>query len=267
MTSAARVFLLIFATLLINVVAALWLNTSEFGPAISLLINIAAAPFGQKLISWIDAGTTEVASADIEPKSSTRIIYKTHDTNQSKLVLYIFLINFYSLLISAIANQVLIQDIETLKEANLLEISDLGFSEFQKYSSGLTMMMIWAPAIHMFCFYLGGSKQIFTFLTFFWGWIAAIPTYFIVARSLGLPIGIGDPNAAPQALGSHLPTIGGYDGFIITSFLMQAGALLLLTVALSIYAWLSAWTSRGAVRLASIIWSYFLKLLKFAQIY
>jgi hypothetical protein len=210
--------------------------------ALSFLTNVLAAPFGQKLINWIEG-----QSIHRNDEGDLRIVKEDNVRNQGSnavTALLISVTNIYALLYIALAMAVIITSLDNLEAVQMLKFTDLGYIEVQKYLEGILLLIVWLPVITVVSLWLSGSRRVLSFKIFFIGTGLSIPVYLLSAIALGFGTGFGDPDRPSLALGGVLPSIPGYWGFKITALLIQIAMMVLFCLILSTYAWSVARASR-----------------------
>jgi hypothetical protein len=244
MTSWQRLALFFAVSAAFILVGAVIFGT-QAAVVLSYLTNVIAAPVGAWLLRWIDTGSAAASKTGVQSEPDAVIRSKHQPSSEAATALLVGAACTYALLFTSLAAAVQLNSLDTLEHARLLKFTDLGYEEAQKYIAGLLFAVIGLPAITALCVYLGSTQRLLRYRSFAAGVALSLPIYFLSAINAGLldaAATIGQPSAA---LGDTLRPIPGYHGLEDTSRLIQIAALVLLWLAVSLYAWAAAWVGRG----------------------
>jgi hypothetical protein len=231
----------------------IYLGAEATNPRVMLLVafcsNVFAAPFGQILITWIETGffrhpPTESLSATVDAA-----VLPGPAQSDAATALVVAGISVYALLFTSLALATQLASLDRLESAKMLVFTDTGYIEAQKYLVGSLFFVIVAPAVTAACVALAGSNRRLSFRSFCAGVAISLPVYFLAARFVGLPVGIGDVTQPSTALGGQFPSVPGYHGFEITARLIQYAMLLAFGLGLTGYAWAVANLSKAVIGL------------------
>jgi hypothetical protein len=156
-----------------------YLTDPKWAALLSLVGSVLAAPFGQRLIDWVDRGS-DTASEKGSTASTALIVCATY---------------VYVLLVINLCDTSVVSAFDSLEARDLIKFTDQGYREAQLYVAGaIGLPLLFSAVIAVSCF-IGVSFRRLSLVSFALGTYAAFPAFFVIAWWSGLPFGYEHPTA------------------------------------------------------------------------